>query len=197
MTSQVATQDEREVARPLKVLEELIKNDIANGEVAGRPHYEAAAEKLIEARDGHFQGRSLEFYQWAERQFGKSKTTIMGWIAFRSSEHHKSFKNKHQFRITPQERGGQGKKPQPTVTRSEWAAPVSEVAQRARDEARRLLLEESLTRKQEQEAERKLALRLIDIGFKVLARELHPDKGGSREAMARLNRVRNRLKECI
>jgi hypothetical protein len=31
-----------------------------------------------------------------------------------------------------------------------------------------------------------LGLRLIDIGWKVLARELHPDKGGSREAMTRL-----------
>jgi hypothetical protein len=41
---------------------------------------------------------------------------------------------------------------------------------------------------------RKLALRLIDIGFKILDKELHPDKGGSRNAMARLNRVRDRLK---
>ena len=53
-----------------------------------------------------------------------------------------------------------------------------------------------LTRKQERDAEQKLALRLIDIGYKVLAQTLHPDKGGSRDAMARLNRVRDRLKEC-
>lgn len=39
-----------------------------------------------------------------------------------------------------------------------------------------------------------LGLRLIDIGYKTLAKELHPDMGGSQDAMARLNRVRERLK---
>jgi len=31
---------------------------------------------------------------------------------------------------------------------------------------------------------------MIDLGYKALAKELHPDKGGSSEVMARLNRVR-------
>lgn len=47
---------------------------------------------------------------------------------------------------------------------------------------------------QEREAQRTLALRLIDIGYKVLAKELHPDAGGSKDAMARLHIVRDRLK---
>ncbi len=76
----------------------------------------------------------------------------------------------------------------------EWRESVKENIERARREVDRLK-EEALTRQQERDAERKLALRLIDIGFKVLVKELHPDKGGSREAMSRLNRMRDRLKQ--
>ena len=36
---------------------------------------------------------------------------------------------------------------------------------------------------------------VIDIGFKILVKELHPDKGGSSDAMSRLNRLRDRLKQ--
>ena len=51
---------------------------------------------------------------------------------------------------------------------------------------------------EEREAERKLALRLIDIGYKILSKEMHPDKlSGSHEGMRRLNAVRARLKECV
>jgi hypothetical protein len=54
-----------------------------------------------------------------------------------------------------------------------------------------------LKREQERELQRKLALQLIDIGYKALASKLHPDKGGSREAMSRLNAVRERLKGFV
>jgi hypothetical protein len=85
----------------------------------------------------------------------------------------------------------------PPVARREYTLAVDDIAERARNEARRLAAQEELTRQQERDAEAKLGLRLIDIGFKVLARELHPDKGGPREAMARLNRVRDRLKANV
>ena len=39
-----------------------------------------------------------------------------------------------------------------------------------------------------------LARELIDIGYKALAKELHPDRGGSVESMAMLNRVRDRMR---
>ena len=194
----VATAEQRAVARPLKILADLIKHDIADAELAGRPHYEAAAIKLIEARDGHFDGQLAQFYRWAEKVTAKSQATIRAWMAFGSSTNRNSFKNREQFRYTPKDQGGLGQQPRATAIRRDWAAPVDLVAQRAHEEARRLALAESLTRQQEREAERKLALRLVDIGFRVLAKELHPDKlGGDRDAMARLNRVRDRLKECI
>src|SRR5262252_1878145 len=41
---------------------------------------------------------------------------------------------------------------------------------------------------------RELAAQLIDLGYLALATPLHPDRGGSRDAMSRLNRVRDELK---
>src|SRR5262245_38348988 len=39
--------------------------------------------------------------------------------------------------------------------------------------------------------DRQLAEQLIDVGYKILARRLHPDHGGSHEDMVRLVAVRN------
>ena len=58
--------------------------------------------------------------------------------------------------------------------------------------------EERLARAAEQPAaRRKIALELISAGYKALAIKLHPDKGGSREAMILLNEVRDLLKRCV
>ena len=40
----------------------------------------------------------------------------------------------------------------------------------------------------------RLANLMVDIGYKELARKLHPDVGGSHEEMARLNAARQRLR---
>lgn len=47
------------------------------------------------------------------------------------------------------------------------------------------------------EAEAKLGLRLVDVGYKALARNLHPDRGGSEKEMALLNRARDHLKAYV
>jgi hypothetical protein len=57
------------------------------------------------------------------------------------------------------------------------------------------LAAERETRDKEVTLHRDLALELIDIGYKALATRLHPDVGGSRDAMRRLNRVRDELKD--
>jgi hypothetical protein len=53
----------------------------------------------------------------------------------------------------------------------------------------------ALTAAKEHELERKLANQLIKIGYGVLATKLHPDKGGSHDAMRRLNKVTKALRE--
>ena len=79
------------------------------------------------------------------------------------------------------------------AVRRDWTAPVDDIAERARRDAERLQ-DEHLSKEKERQAEYQLALRLIEIGYKVLAKELHPDKGGTKDSMARLGRVRDRLK---
>jgi hypothetical protein len=75
------------------------------------------------------------------------------------------------------------------ATKAEW---LQREAQR-REQLRRLQ-EEGAKRAAEREAQRELSRRMIDIGYKVLAKELHPDKGGNAEMMARLNSARKHQK---
>jgi hypothetical protein len=164
-------------------------------EAVSLPHKEAVGALLIEARDGHFDGQSTSLFKWSEKNFGISRDQTMTYMAYTGSGGSKSFKSLREAKYTPKERGGQG---HVRPLSREWTAPVDAVAERARREAFRLVQDEELTRAQERDAERQLASRLIDIGYKVLAKELHPDKlGGDRDAMARLNRVRDKLKHSL
>jgi len=191
----VQAAEELAVARPLKVLAPLIKKDLEDAKRAGRPFEEAAGLKLIEAKEGHFKGDTAGFYKWSTTTCQKSRLTVDTYMAWSALGGTKSFKTQREVRQMPKSQGGLGHiKP----LAREWTAPVDAVAERARREAFRLVQEEALTRAQERDAERALAHRLIDIGFKVLAKELHPDKvGGSRDAMRRLNVVRDKLKHSI
>jgi hypothetical protein len=200
--SAVAETDHRSVVRPLRVIEaELIEEfkmaDNAAADAA-RPYYERAAPLLAEAKEGHFHNDTAGFYAWAQKKFGKSKDTIRTWTQLGSSTRSKQFKNLEHFRTTPKEHGGLGVNYKATALRREWTAPVDAIAERAQREAFRLAQEDALTRAEERVANRKLAHRLIDIGYKVLAKELHPDKlHGDRTAMQRLNAVRDMLKHSI
>jgi hypothetical protein len=63
-----------------------------------------------------------------------------------------------------------------------------------RDVARDDFVRERQTRDDEIRLHRELAEELIDIGYRALATRLHPDRGGSKDAMVRLNLVRGELK---
>lgn len=190
---EVVKRTEGEVARPLKVLVPLIKQDFDEGERAGMAHFRKAGEKLNEAHRGHFQGDTKGLLDWAEKTFKKKREQLRGYMASASPTIDKSLDTITKVKAA----AGIRAEPSTRVFR-EWTAPVDGIADRARNEARRLAAEDSLSRQQERQAEAKLGLRLIDIGFKVLALEFHPDKmGGTREAMTRLNRVRDRLKANV
>ena len=61
-----------------------------------------------------------------------------------------------------------------------------------------LAQEAALLREQEHKAERELARQLVDVGFRALAKELHPDtKHGNVADMQRLVRLRDKLKHCV
>jgi hypothetical protein len=187
----LAKQDAREVARPLKTLEKLINEVLESADEAGMPYYKAAGELLNEARDGHFDGDAGGFWKWAEEKFGRNRNTLRTWMALGAHKGAKRFKTLTEVeeKVLKYHR--------PPVSRREYSSAVDDIAERARNEARRLAAEDALTRQQERDAEAKLGMRLIDIGYRVLAKELHPDKGGSREAMTRLGRVRDRLRSNV
>jgi hypothetical protein len=207
MMTMPVEQEQRQVARPLNVLVPLIKEDLRLGneaaQQAGMPYYAAAGAKLLEAKE---QLKHGEFRPWVRRNFGLSPSQTTRYLglaqAIRKTENDRarSFlqigndaaRSFPSINAALKEIGHSGYTA-PAFKARPWHDDVKENIERAKREAERLR-DEELTRQQERDAERKLALRLIDIGYKVLVKELHPDKGGSRDVMARLNRVRDRLK---
>lgn len=194
MKSNLATRNETEVARPLRVLVPLIQDDLKHGkeaaERAGMPYYQAAGEKLLEAKSQLQHG---EFTPWVKRHFPISMDTAQQYMKLAAATQGQKpsalgFSNLSEFeRATGN----------PNYNRpSSWHEPVKQIIDRVDTETLNLKAEE-MKRADEREAQRKLASQLIDIGYKVLAKTLHPDKGGSRAAMTRLNAVRDRLKQCI
>ena len=186
----LAVQEARAVARPLKVLVPLIKEDLKHIDEAGLPFKREAGAKLIEARGQMKHGL---FGSWLKKNFALSKSTAYQYINLAEAANQNSrvleFSSMNEFH---RETGSPNYRS--VTTKQDWHEGVKENVERARREAERLR-QEDLTRQQERDAEKKLAHRLIDIGFKILSKELHPDKGGSRDAMSRLNRVRDRLKQ--
>lgn len=192
--SSVVTHEDGQVARPLKVLVPLIKHDLTQAreavEKAGLPYYRAAGEKLLEAKGQMDHG---EFRGWVERNFTVKLRQAQLYMSFVVATRGGDKRTQGRFSSLQEfRREHHGYKQ--TVHPQPWHQPVKDVVDEAKRQAERLR-DEELTRQQERKAERQLALQLIDIGFKALASKLHPDKGGSRDAMSRLNRVRDRLKQ--
>lgn len=182
------------VARPLHVLVPLIKQDLKLGdeerERAGMDHYRAAGEKMLEAKPQMARG---EFISWITRNFKISKQHAARYMAFARATAGEQKSRYETFSEFMREDGGDrgyGK----VVRKREWHDPVKEAIGKVNID---LLMQEALKQKEERALQRKLSLSLIDIGYKALATKLHPDKGGSREAMTRLNRVRDFLRKAV
>lgn len=177
---------QKKLARPLKVLVPLIKDDLRHADeaaqLAGMPYYIAAGEKLLEAKS---QVSALEWTDWLSKNFH---------LTARSAQRYMAAARKNDAGVafeTLSHAGGDHR----THHMPSFTAPVQDVLKNLRTESLNLRAHDMSERK-EQKLERELALQLIDIGYKVLATKLHPDKGGSADAMKRLNRVRARLKEA-
>jgi hypothetical protein len=180
---------EKQLARPLNVLIPLIKGDLQEGMEAGIIYFKAAGEKLIEAKLGG-EVSVGQWSSWLKSNFRISVRTAKRYMQLAGLERLPSGAETGETTMSEllgDSRHGHGK--------GGWGADVRERVKQARKKARAYALEKH-TRAQERAAERDLGLRLIDIGFKILSFELHPDKGGTHDAMRRLNAVRARLKEC-
>ena len=171
------------LTRPLKVLVPLIKEELDAGDTAGIEHYRKAGEMLLEAKEQVAHG---EWKGWVQRNFDRRLTTVRYYM--RLAEEVK----KTPRRVFTSVR--QAVRPDEPSHGPSWQQPVREIASRVNVDA---LAKERQDREKEQRLLQTLSHQLIGIGYKVLASKLHPDKGGSAEAMARLNKVRDILKGAI
>lgn len=173
------------LARPLSTLAPLIRKEIEAGDEAGIEHYRRAGEMLLEAKEQCEHG---EWMDWIERNFHLGRSQVARYMKLAKAD----YPRRGNFKSI-KEAIGEKEKEYRSVPPA-WQAPVQRIAQRV-DVAALIADEQSHTK--ERKLIHDLAEQLIDIGYKVLASQLHPDKGGSPEAMARLNKVRQLLKESI
>jgi hypothetical protein len=182
-TAVAKRQSNQALARPLKVLVPLIQSELSAGNRAGLEHYRLAGEMLLEARE---QVAPFKWGKWLSKNFELGRTTAHYYmkLAERIREDPAVVQRAEQPSIrsivTPNAR----------PIHAQWQ-PVFEATKKIDVDE---FAEVRQARAEEMQLHRDLALELIDIGFKALATRLHPDRGGSRDAMRRLNRVRDELK---
>jgi hypothetical protein len=183
----VATASDTQVARPLRVLVPLIKEELDAGYSAGLEHYRRAGELLIEAKSQLQHG---EWRAWLKRNFILSHETARRYMTL-AQEKSAPVRPRTlsevmgDFRKYPERSGALGASGK-DVRRIVAQVDVDRLAK------------ERQSREREAKLTKELAHTLIDIGYRVLAAKLHhPDREGSTEAMARLNHVRTLLRRAI
>jgi hypothetical protein len=186
----VAVKGETRVARPLPVLVPLIQKELAAADAAGIEHYRRAGEMLIEAKGQLERG---EWQPWLKRHFELTQRTATNYMRLaRDVRAAENGSGTSEYRPrTLKEAIGDFR----SDTRPAWHRPVQQVIAQRLDVER--LAAERKSREHEAKLTRELAHQLIDIGYRVLAAKLHPDKGGSHQAMKRLNHVRQVLRRAV
>jgi hypothetical protein len=185
----VATIRKTQIARPLKVLIPLIQGELQQGDIAGRTHYATAGKMLIEAQGQVTRG---QWTGWLSKNFSLSRSTAyayMQWARHLEERMSSPATQTEIFSSIRQMRGDTDRRREDHQSKQQqqFRRVLSEVA---RDD----FVQERQDRKDELALHQDLALELIEIGYRALATRLHPDRGGTKDAMSRLNRVRDELK---
>jgi len=190
---------EAKIARPLTVLAGLIVKDIQMAkeaeQSAGLPYYKAAGEKLMEAKSQLSHG---EFEAWVKRNFQINNSTAWRWMKVAEGSQNGNparMQDLSQADFIRQTTGNDNYNRRPT--KQTWHDPVKQIVKQIDTSYLERQRQKQLDDAKEYKLERDLALKIIDIGYKTLATKLHPDKGGSTEAMQRLQRAVKRLKGAI
>jgi len=177
----------RKVARPLKALIPLIQGELQQGNDAGQDHYRLAGQMLIEAKDQVAHGG---WARWLSKNFDLSDRVASRYMRW-AREHDQIGRGPSDlsYRSLSQMEGDTDRR------REQRSSPQQQAFKRVlRDMARDDFIQERQARDDEVKLHRDLAEDLIDAGYRALATKLHPDRGGSKDAMARLNTVRDDLK---
>jgi hypothetical protein len=167
------------ITHTLKQLVPLIQGELQAGLTAGLEHYRQAGEYLLEAKAQMGYGN---WGKWLKKNF-----TLSDWTARQYM---------HLARATDQSHGlGSVRaalgRPNTDVSASRSWRPV---LQAARELDAELFAKERQAEAEEVRLHRELAVELVNLGYRALATRLHPDQGGSKDAMVRLHRVRDQLK---
>ena len=189
MNKPMAVQSEgRKVARPLKVLIPMIQSELQQGNAAGQEHYRIAGQMLIEAQDQVGYG---QWTNWLTKNFDLSSRPASSYMRW-AREHDKIGRGSSgvPYRSLNEMLGGTERRREDRQSKQQ-----QDFRRVLRDVARDDFVQERQARDQEVDLHRELAQDLIDAGYRALATKLHPDRGGSKDAMSRLNRVRDELKQ--
>jgi Protein of unknown function (DUF3102) len=195
------TVQERPLARPLKVLVPLIQDDLAGAkdaaERAALPYYQAAGEKLLEAKQ---QLKHGEFTPWVEKTFHVSARQCRKYMALAEATAKQNgtavlFSTLNEFirsKTIPDEERQERK-----VKRAEDEAEWRKLAELSRQAAEATRAEEAHLFKLQVESDalttasailagdqrcrtvKEMVLQIIAVGFSALARKHHPDTGGN------------------
>jgi hypothetical protein len=184
-----------QVARPLRTLVPLIKRDLHDLENSGKPYRYSVGEKLVEAKKDH-EGlkKAGGWIAWLKKNFIMSLTSADRFMEFYESE------------LSKARRRGI-RRPDVFETQEDEAEAYTKFSHKREGKKRHrrdlgsilsgidadLYAQKLQDRKKEIDLRRDLAEKLIEAGFRLLAKELHPDKGGTSELMRRLNAVREAL----
>jgi len=186
--TKIALREQETITRPLKVLVPLIKEEIELGDAAGLEHYRLAGEMLIEAKTQVEHG---QWSAWLSRNFKLGQETARTYMklvpALEAQNPAAAGFSSMREALRPN-----------ASSKTAWHEPVKEIlTERVTPNFVDRFAQERQEKEKELQLMRQLANQLIDIGYKVLATKLHPDKGGSQEAMSRLNKVKSLLKQAI
>jgi hypothetical protein len=168
------------IVRPLKALVPLIQEELEAATAAGLDHYRRAGEMLIEAKEQMPYG---SWQRWLKTNFALSDWTARQYM-------HLASDHTDQSRGSVSLREAMGR-PDTTAKGPPSWRPVLKAARELDAE---LFAVERQTEANEVQLHRDLAMQLIDLGYRAMATRLHPDQGGSHDAMTRLHRVRDQLK---
>ena len=176
---QLALKGEYRVGRPLKTLIPLIDEELVKLDESGHTHYERIGALLAEAKP---QIPNHRWPRWLSQHFQLSRDTARRYLLF--------YERKKTGKIPAGEtqllRG---------IGETSTPGPVNTAVKELRKKMAKVLdisglLEERHAVDHEILIRRKLAIELITMGYRALATRLHPDRGGSKDAMVRLGEIR-------
>ncbi len=178
----------KQIARPLKVLVPLIQEELIEGNEAGMEHYIKAGRMLNEVKDSG-QVPYGSWAQWLKKNFTLSRSTANDYMRVARATDEGSLVGSLPTSITSVVDGPRTIK---SITKKNKLKSLFDGVDKVNVTR---LADERQSKDVEIKLHRDLAIQLIDLGYRALASRLHPDAGGSRDAMSRLNTVRHELKE--